>query len=158
MTRWSTSGSFVRRRANWRLAFELASLIQHDAKIGSDPVLLGELSDLLSHDLDQPDADPKLTQYLALTLGAFRTLEAKTSSRSSGRSARSARASAGDEVPDTDPDRGCRQPGKTGGAAGWQARRRASREGTGRGGGDRRAGSSPDGSLCAGFLRGQRGH
>ena len=64
--------------ANWRLAFELASLIQHDAKIGSDPVLLGELSDLLSHDLDQPDADPKLTQYLALTLGAFRTLEAKT--------------------------------------------------------------------------------
>ena len=64
--------------ANWRLAFELASLIQHDTKIGSDPVLLGELSDLLSHDLDQPDADPKLTQYLTLTLGAFRTLEAKT--------------------------------------------------------------------------------
>ena len=66
--------------ANWRLAFELASLIQHDAKIGSDPVLLGELSDLLSHDLDQPDADPKLTQYLTLTLGAFRTLDAKTNS------------------------------------------------------------------------------
>ena len=66
--------------ANWRLAFELASLIQHDAKIGSDPVLLGELSDLLSHSLDQADADPQLTQYLALTLGAFRTLEAKTSS------------------------------------------------------------------------------
>jgi HEAT repeats len=65
--------------ANWRLAFELASLIQHDAKIGSDPLLLGELSDLLSHALDQPDADPQLTQYLALTLGAFRTLEAKTS-------------------------------------------------------------------------------
>ena len=38
-------------------------------KIGSDPVLLGELSDLLSHDLDQPDADPKLTQYLAFTWG-----------------------------------------------------------------------------------------
>ena len=55
--------------ANWRLAFELASLIQHDAKIGSDPVLLGELSDLLSHELDQPDADPKLTQYLALDAG-----------------------------------------------------------------------------------------
>jgi HEAT repeats len=66
--------------ANWRLAFELASLIQHDAKIGSDPLLLGELSDLLSHSLDQADADPQLTQYLALTLGAFRTLEAKTSS------------------------------------------------------------------------------
>jgi HEAT repeats len=65
--------------ANWRLAFELASLIQHDAQIGSDPVLLGELSDLLAHDLDQPQADPTLTQYLALTLGAFRTLEARTS-------------------------------------------------------------------------------
>jgi HEAT repeats len=65
--------------ANWRLAFELASLIQHDAQIGSDPVLLGELSDLLAHDLEQPEADPKLTQYLTLTLGAFRTLEAKTS-------------------------------------------------------------------------------
>ena len=64
--------------ANWRLAFELASLIQHDAKIGSDPLLLGELSDLLSHDLDQPDADRQLTQYLTLALGAFRTLEAKT--------------------------------------------------------------------------------
>ncbi len=66
--------------ANWRLAFELASLIQHDAKIGSDPVLLGELTDLLSHDLDQDDADPKLTQYLTLTLGAFRTLDARTAS------------------------------------------------------------------------------
>ena len=66
--------------ANWRLAFELASLIQHDAKIGSDPVLLGELSELLAHSLEQADADPQLTQYLALTLGAFRTLDAKTSS------------------------------------------------------------------------------
>jgi hypothetical protein len=66
--------------ANWRLAFELASLIQHDPKIGSDSLLLGELSDLLSHGLDQPDADPQLTQYLALSLGAFRTLEARTAS------------------------------------------------------------------------------
>jgi len=65
--------------ANWRLAFELASLIQHDPKIGSDPVLLGELTDLLSSELDRND-DPKLTQYVALTLGAFRTLEATTSS------------------------------------------------------------------------------
>jgi len=63
--------------ANWRLAFELASLIQHDPKIGSDPLLLGELTDLLSHELDRNE-DPKLTQYVALTLGAFRTLEAKT--------------------------------------------------------------------------------
>jgi HEAT repeats len=66
--------------ANWRLAFELASLIQHDPKIGSDPVLLGELSDLLSHELDRNDEDLRLTQYVALTLGAFRTLEAKTQS------------------------------------------------------------------------------
>jgi hypothetical protein len=66
--------------ANWRLAFELASLIQHDPKIGSDPVLLGELSDLLSHELDRNDEDIRLTQYVALTLGAFRTLEAKTQS------------------------------------------------------------------------------
>jgi hypothetical protein len=63
--------------ANWRLAFELASLIQHDPKIGRDPVLLGELSDLLSSELDRNE-DPKLTQYVALTLGAFRTLEATT--------------------------------------------------------------------------------
>ena len=50
---------YVRRlrspSANWRIAFELASLIQHDPKIGSDPVLLGELTDLLSHELDKPD-------------------------------------------------------------------------------------------------------
>jgi hypothetical protein len=66
--------------ANWRLAFELASLIQHDPKIGSDPVLLGELADLLSHELDKNDEDLRLTQYVALTLGAFRTLEGKTQS------------------------------------------------------------------------------
>src|SRR5512135_115039 len=30
--------------ANWRSAFELASLIQNDAKLGSDPKLLGELT------------------------------------------------------------------------------------------------------------------
>ena len=49
---------YVRRlrspAANWRNAFELASLIQHDPKIGSDPVFLGELTDLLSHELDKP--------------------------------------------------------------------------------------------------------
>jgi hypothetical protein len=65
--------------ANWRLAFELASLIQNDAAIGSDPKLLGELTDLLSHELETNE-DPKLIQYVALTLGAFRTLEAKTES------------------------------------------------------------------------------
>src|SRR5262249_28333474 len=45
--------------ANWRLAFELASLIQHDPKIGSDPLLLGELTDLLSSELDRNE-DPKV--------------------------------------------------------------------------------------------------
>jgi HEAT repeats len=75
---------YVRRlrspSANWRYAFELASLIQHDPKIGSDPVLLGELTDLLAHELDNPGEDPELTQYVALTLGAFKTLEARTES------------------------------------------------------------------------------
>jgi hypothetical protein len=59
-----------------RVAFELASLIQNDAKIGSDPVLLGELTDLLSHQLDRNE-DPELTKFVALALGAFRTLDAK---------------------------------------------------------------------------------
>lgn len=61
--------------ANWRSAFELASLIQNDAKLGSDPRLLGELTDLLSHELDHNE-NPRLTQYVALTLGAFQTLDA----------------------------------------------------------------------------------
>src|SRR3954454_16368759 len=38
--------------ANWRSAFELASLIQNDSQLGSDPKLLGELTDLLSYELD----------------------------------------------------------------------------------------------------------
>jgi HEAT repeats len=63
--------------ANWRAAFELASLIQNDAKLANDPVLLGELTDLLAHDLDK-DGNPMLTQYVALTLGAFRTLDARS--------------------------------------------------------------------------------
>lgn len=62
--------------ANWRAAFELVSLIQNDPKLGADPRLLGELSDLLAHDLDQDD-NPKLTQFVALTLGAFQTLDAR---------------------------------------------------------------------------------
>ncbi len=72
-------------QANWRSAFELASLIQNDQAIASDPKLLGELTDLLSHELDRAldpkqAEDPRLPQYLALTLGAFRTLEAHTQS------------------------------------------------------------------------------
>src|SRR5262249_19294907 len=70
-------------QANWRSAYELASLIQNDPKIAADPKLLGELTDLLSHELDRAEdprhqEDPKLAQYLALTLGAFQTLEAHT--------------------------------------------------------------------------------
>src|SRR5205807_9434111 len=63
--------------ANWRAAFELASLIQNDSKLASDPVLMGELTDLPAHDLDSQE-HPKLTQYVALTLGAFQTLEARS--------------------------------------------------------------------------------
>ena len=95
---------YVRRlrspAANWRYAFELASLIQHDPKIGSDPVLLGELTDLLSHELDKPNEDPKLTQYVALTLGAFKTLEARTRERAERRPAGSAGACARVQVSD----------------------------------------------------------
>jgi hypothetical protein len=61
--------------ANWRSAFELASLIRNDARLGSDPRLLGELTDLLAYELDH-DENPRLTQYVALTLGAFQTLDA----------------------------------------------------------------------------------
>jgi hypothetical protein len=62
--------------ANWRAAFELASLIQNDATLARDPELLGDLTDLLDHDLDGGD-NPLLTQYVALTLGAFQTLDAR---------------------------------------------------------------------------------
>ncbi len=69
--------------ANWRSAYELASLIQNDPSIAADPKLLGELTDLFSHELERAEdprrrEDPKLAQYLALTIGAFRTLEART--------------------------------------------------------------------------------
>ena len=71
---------YVRRlrqaSGDWRSAFELASLIQNDAKLANDPHLLGELSDLLSTELKAKDVDPQLTVYLIKTLGAFQTLEA----------------------------------------------------------------------------------
>ena len=71
--------------ANWRSAFELASLIQNDPSVAGDPKLLGALTELLSHELDRYEKsnsqeDPKLAQYVALTLGAFQTLEAQTQS------------------------------------------------------------------------------
>jgi hypothetical protein len=65
--------------ANWRNAFELASLIRNDAKLAGDPVLLGELSGLLDQGLNH-GGDPELTRYVALTLGAFTTLEARSPS------------------------------------------------------------------------------
>ncbi|MDR3634983.1 MAG: HEAT repeat domain-containing protein [Isosphaeraceae bacterium] len=64
--------------ANWRAAHELASLIQNDPKLSNDPRLLGELTDLLSHDLDRED-NPELTKFVALSLGAFQTLDAELS-------------------------------------------------------------------------------
>src|SRR5262249_6382243 len=58
--------------SNWRsanrAAFELASLIQNDPKLASDRRLVGELTDLLEHDLDTME-NPDLTQYVALALG-----------------------------------------------------------------------------------------
>jgi HEAT repeats len=66
-------------RAANRAAFELASLIQNDPKLASDPKLLGELTDLLEHDLDRVE-DTTITQYVALALGRFRTLDAVSSS------------------------------------------------------------------------------
>ena len=71
---------YVRRlrqgSGDWRSAFELASLIQNDAKLANDPHLLGELSDLLSSELKAKDSDPQLKVYLIKTLGAFQTPEA----------------------------------------------------------------------------------
>ena len=73
-------------QANWRSAFELASLIQNDQAIAVRPQA--------PRRADRPPVaragprrgsearrrTPKLPQYLALTLGAFRTLEAHTQS------------------------------------------------------------------------------
>ena len=63
--------------ANWRAAYELASLIQNDPKLARDPELLGELTDLLEQDLAHGE-NPELTRYVALTLGAFQTLDARS--------------------------------------------------------------------------------
>src|SRR5512135_136606 len=67
--------------ANWRAAnraaFELASLIQNDPKLANDPELLGELTDLLAHDLDHA-GNPEMTQYVALAIGKFQTLDARS--------------------------------------------------------------------------------
>ena len=79
----------------YRAAFELASLIHNDRRLAEDRLLLGELTVVLGRELDraeaaadrlrspdvqsdQADHEDPLPQYLALALGAFRTLEAKT--------------------------------------------------------------------------------
>jgi HEAT repeat protein len=72
--------SHINPRAANRAAFELASLLQNDPKLASDARLLGELTDVLERDLDKVE-DPRITQYVALALGRFHTLEAVSSSR-----------------------------------------------------------------------------
>lgn len=71
---------YVRRlrdaSGDWRSAFELASLIQNDSKLASDPRLLGELTDLLTSELDAKTVDTQLTVYLIKTIGAFQTRDA----------------------------------------------------------------------------------
>ena len=99
--------------ATWRNAFELASLIRNDAKLASDPVLLGELTDLLAHDLDH-EGDPELTRYVALTLGAFQTLDAQVSLGAAPRSPRGAGPGAGPQAAADRPGRGRREPGQAG--------------------------------------------
>ncbi len=75
LIRASSSNS---RAAN-RAAFELASLIQNDPKLGTDARLLGDLTDVLEHDLDRVE-NPEMSAYLALALGRFQTLDAVSSS------------------------------------------------------------------------------
>jgi HEAT repeat protein len=69
--------------SNWRTAnraaFELASLLQNDPKLASDPKLLGELTDLLQYNLDR-DENTEMTQYVALAVGRFQTLDAVSTS------------------------------------------------------------------------------
>ena len=137
--------------ANWRSAFELASLIQNDPAIASDPKLLGELTDLLSHELDRLEdpkhqEDPTLAQYLALTLGAFRTLEAQTQSGQVVDPLVPLARALGPKFDQSDPDRGGGQPGQAGGPARRQARRPPRRQGPrrdGRGRRTRRSARSP---------------
>jgi hypothetical protein len=62
--------------ANWRMAHELASLINNDPKIASDPQLLGEMCDLLEFQLEHPE-DEKLTEFVTHAVGAFQTSEGK---------------------------------------------------------------------------------
>lgn len=66
----------------WRAAYELASLIQNEPKLASDPTLLGELTALLDTELARPKPDPddETTRYLTYCIGAFKSLDARTAS------------------------------------------------------------------------------
>lgn len=117
---------YVRRlrhaSGDWRSAYELASLIQNDSKLASDPRLLGELSDLLGSELAAKAVDTQLTVYLIKTIGAFQTLDA---SLADGRKVNPIEtlvmARAETETGRPGGSRG--QPGQARGAAGGQARR-----------------------------------
>ena len=66
--------------ANWRSAYELASLIQNDPKLARDPKLLGALTELLGARSGPRTITLKLTMYLALDARAlFKTLDADLS-------------------------------------------------------------------------------
>jgi len=62
----------------WRAAFELASLIQNDRSLAEDEALLGTLLEELELALGEEDTDPRLRQFLARTIGAFRITEGRT--------------------------------------------------------------------------------
>jgi len=63
---------FASRR--WRAAYELANLIHNDSNLAADPNLMGALTEALDRELARGDStdDPRVAEYLALTLGAFR--------------------------------------------------------------------------------------
>mgnify|MGYP001075189187 CR=1 FL=1 len=64
--------------ASWRMAHELASLINNDPKLANDPRLLGEMCDLLSYELDHPE-DTDLTEFVTHAVGAFQAPDGKLS-------------------------------------------------------------------------------
>jgi len=61
----------------WRAAHELASLIGNDARLARDPELLGKLTELLSEELGK-EGNPRLKVYLVVALGAFQTLDTRS--------------------------------------------------------------------------------
>jgi hypothetical protein len=66
-------------KTRWRAAHELASLIGNDKRLAEDSELLGNLTDLLNHELGQ-QGDSRLKVYLAVALGVFQTLDAHSPS------------------------------------------------------------------------------